>query len=185
MIPRPRRDCESLWTRLACCVYIVFAMVRTLALTLLLPLVAPLVACNKDKLIPNTPLKDTKLNREIVRVLERYRRAMEKRDAATILSMVHPTYQDNSGGTEAQYDLDFERVKGFLVDKFKRATRVRFRIEYQRLTSRGREAKVDTWIDATFVYEHPGAPPRWRRYTDYNRYTLLKDGPTWRFISGL
>ena len=141
--------------------------------------------CQKNKMIPNTKLRDTKLNREVLRVVETYRRAMEKRDAARVLALVHPTYQDNSGTPEASDDLDYRGVRDLLAGRFKRATRVRFRIEYQRLETKGREAAVDTWIDATFVYEQPDSPPRWRRFTDYNRFRLLKDGRTWRFIGGL
>ena len=48
-----------------------------------------------------------------------------------------------------------------------------------------RKANANDLIDATFVYEQPEMRPKWRRFTDYNRFKLLKEGKTWRFISGL
>ena len=151
----------------------------------LVSLVAGALGCGNPKLIPNTKVADSELNREILGVVERYRKAMERRDAAGVLALVHPTYRDNGGTPEANDDLDLESLKQLLAGRFKLATKVRYRIEYQRLGTKGREAEVDTWIDATFIYEVPNATPRWRRYTDNNRFRLLKDGRTWRFISGL
>lgn len=141
--------------------------------------------CQKPKFIPKTRVIDNKHNREVLQVVERYRLAMERRDTAGVLALVHPTYRDQSGTPEADDDLDFEQLKQLLKTRFKRATRIRYHIEYQGLSTKGREAMVDTWIDATFVYEQPDAMPRWRRFTDYNRYRLVKDGETWRFLSGL
>jgi hypothetical protein len=143
------------------------------------------VGCQKQKLIPNTKLPDNEVNREVMRVAEAYRRAMERRDAGAILALVHPTYQDNSGTPEAHDDLDFTRLKELLKGRFKNATRVRYRIEYQELRFKGRTAQLDAWIDATFVYETKDLPPRWRRYADHQRFFLIKEGDTWRFTSGL
>jgi len=142
-------------------------------------------ACDKTKLIPNTKVADSPENREILKVVEAYRKAMEERNASTVISFVHPTYQDNAGTPEGSDDKDFEGVKKLLSSSFQLATKVRYRIEYQGLRTKGREAEVDTYIDATFVYEAPKTLPRWRRLTDYHRFKLLKDGDRWQFVSGL
>ncbi len=144
-----------------------------------------LSGCAKPKFIPRTKVVDTKLNREVLRVVEDYRRAMERRDAAGVLALVHRTYQDRGGTAEGADDLDYERLRTMLTSRFKRATRIRFFIEYQDVRAGSREAMVDAWIDATFVYEQPEMRPKWRRFTDYNRFKLLKEGKIWRFVSGL
>lgn len=158
----------------------------TLALTALaVALLVGGVGCSKNKFIPNTRVTDTPLNREVLRVVERYRRAMSGLNAAEVLALVHPTYQDNSGTPEGSDDIDYEGLKTLLNTRFKNTSKVRFRIEYQDVTTRGREALVDTYIDATFVYNSPEANPRWRRLTDFNRFRLIKEKGTWRFVSGL
>ena len=144
-----------------------------------------LSGCNKQKLIPNTKVADTPLNREILRVVEKYRRAAIKRDAAGILALVHPSYQDHSGTAKPDDDLDFEGLKKFLASHYRNTAKIRMRIEYQRVKVKGREATVDTWIDATFVYKHPDGSPYYKRVADAQRFTLVKDNTTWRFLSGL
>lgn len=144
-----------------------------------------LVGCNKQKMIPNTKVADTSLNREILRVVEKYRRAAIKRDQVAILALVHPSYNDHAGTPKADDDLDFTGVKKFLKNRYKNATKIRMRIEYLKVAVKGREARVDTWLDATFVYNQPNGSPYYRRLVDNQRFTLLKEGATWRFVSGL
>ena len=148
-------------------------------------LMTALCGCSKPSLIPNTKVADTKTNREILQVLESYRRAMEKKDAAKVLSLVHPTYRDERSGAREGGDLDYTGVRRVLANRFKLADRVRYRIEYQRLRMRGREALVDAWVDATFVYRQPDVTPRWERLADYNRFHLLHVDGRWQIISGL
>ena len=144
-----------------------------------------LSGCTKQKLIPNTKVADTPLNREVLRVVEKYRRAAVKRDAVSILALVHPTYQDHSGTAKSDDDLDFESLKKFLTSRYKNTTKIRMRIEYQKVKVKGREAHVDTWIDATFIYKHPDGSPYYKRVADAQRFKLIKDSSVWRFISGL
>jgi hypothetical protein len=157
---------------------------------LLLSLVALLATlagagCSKQKLIPNTKVQDTEINREILRVVEKYRRAVAKRDKIAILALVHKTYQDHGGTPEGGDDIDYNGLKVLLSKRFSRASKIRMRIEYRSVGIKGREARVDSYIDATFVYDQPGANPRWRRLTDFNRFRLIKDQKRWQFISGL
>jgi hypothetical protein len=157
-------------------------MARVLAL---ISISLTLGGCAKPSFIPNTKVRDTASNREILKVVESYRRAMEGRDAAGVLALVHPTYQDNAGTPEGSDDLDFSGLKKLLSTRFKRTTKVRYRIEYHDVETQGRDASVDTYIDATFEYEPVGGPTRWRRLTDYNRFRLLRDGELWRFVGGI
>ena len=98
---------------------------------------------------------------------------------------MHPLYQDNAGTPEGSDDVDFEGLKKLLGSRFQKAKRVRYHIEPQAVRVMGRDAEVDAYVDATFVYEPDAGPSRWRRLTDYNRFKLIKDGGQWRFISGL
>ena len=166
-------------TQIRCCWKLTRGL---LALTLL---AATVSACAKDKLIPNTNVPDNKLNREILTVVEKYRRAMERLDAAGVLALVHPTYQDHAGTSEGHDDIDYSNLKELLKTRFKKTTKVRYRVEYRRVYSKGRQAEVDAYIDATFVYKEPNANPRWRRLTDFNRFRLIKEGSNWRLVSGL
>ena len=141
--------------------------------------------CAKPKLIPNTKLKDTEVNREVLKAVMTYQRAMESRSAAAVLSVVHPLYQDNAGTPEGSDDRDYEGIKKLLATHFQNTTKIRYRIEFLDITLNGREAEVFVYIDATFVFEPQESLPRWRRMADHHRYRLLKDGGRWMFLSGL
>lgn len=141
--------------------------------------------CAKPKFIPRTKVKDIPVNREVIRVMEKYRRAVVDSDAARVLALVHPLYQDNAGTPNGADDIDFEKLKSVLGTQYKNTGKIRMRIEYLSVQTKGSLARVDTWIDATFVYSHPEAKQRWRRLTDSNRFRLIKDDKGWRFLSGL
>ena len=141
--------------------------------------------CAKPKLIPNTKLKDTEVNREVLKAVMTYQRAMESRSAAAVLSVVHPLYQDNAGTPEGSDDRDYEGIKKLLATHFQNTTKIRYRIEFLDIGVNGREAEVFVYIDATFVFEPQEAPPRWRRMADHHRFKLINDGGRWLFISGL
>lgn len=141
--------------------------------------------CVKPKLIPNTKIKDTEVNRDMLKVVIAYQQAMESRNAAGVLTMVHPLYQDNAGTPEGSDDRDYDGIKKLLATHFQNTTKIRYRIEFLDVKVTGREAEVYVYIDATFVFEPPDAMPRWRRMADHHRYRLLKDGGRWLFISGL
>jgi len=155
------------------------------ALVAALVLAATVSGCAKPSLIPNTKVKDTALNREILTVVEKYRRSMERLDAAAVLALVHPTYQDHSGTPEPSDDLDYNGLKELLRTRFKKAAKIRYHIEYLDVRTKGREAEVDGYLDATFVYREPKANAKWGRLTRHNRFRLLKEGSAWRFVGGL
>lgn len=141
--------------------------------------------CAEQKLIPNTKIMESPENREILNVVERYRQAVERRDAARVYSLVHHTYQDNNGTPKADDDIDYATLAQVLRDRFKRCQRVVYRAEYQRISFKREQAFVDAWIDATFVYAHPDSPPRYQRHTDHHRFSLIATKQGWRFTGGL
>ena len=67
--------------------------------------------CATVNTIPGTKVADTKSNREILDVCERYRHAMEDRDATTLLSLAHPNYYEDSGTPLASDDYGYEGLK--------------------------------------------------------------------------
>jgi hypothetical protein len=143
------------------------------------------VGCAQQKLIPNTKIADVPENRAVLGAVESYRQAVERRDAARVYSLVDPTYQDNNGTPDGRDDIDYTTLAEVLRSRFKRCKRVVYRIEYQRISFKRDRAFVDVWLDATFVYAHPGSPLRYQRHTDHHRFSLIKTKQGWRFTSGL
>lgn len=141
--------------------------------------------CATTNTIADTKIPDTAINRELITAVESYRKAMQELNAPAIFALAHPAYRDNAGTSEGHDDLDYHGLKQVLSTRFKQTKKINYRIQYQRIELKGTEALVDTYIDATFMYEPTGSTPRWLRLTDYNRFRLIKTNHRWQFISGL
>src|SRR5215468_7320860 len=97
---------------------------------LLLALVSA-TGCTNLALIPGTRVVDTKINREIIEVCEKYRRAMEERDAPTLLAMAHPNYYEDSGTPKGDDDYGYDGLKEVLSRRLAALRTLRYNNEYQ------------------------------------------------------
>src|SRR6478736_280843 len=75
----------------------------------------------------------TKANRELVDVCEKYRRAMEERDAPTLLAMAHPSYFEDSGTPKADDDYGYDGLKDVLMKRLSAVRGIRYNIEYRKV----------------------------------------------------
>jgi len=144
-----------------------------------------LSGCVKTPLIGNTKIVDKPINRSLIEVLEDYRRSIEKKDVPRILYHTHFSYRDEAGTTDPKDDIDYEGLKDILKSRIQHAEKIRYRIDYQRIHVDINVAYVDVWIDATFTYKEEQLPPRYQRYTDNHRFSLIFDHDRWQLSSGL
>ena len=170
-------------------------MKRTLPI-LLLP-VALLAAGCSTKYIGETQIEDTKANREVLRVLEQYRRAVEDRDVQQILAMTSDRFFEDPGTPhEPRDDYDKAGLAKRLEDAFAHVRDQYLQISARKLerkeavdreTGKKQEAvSLDYFFDYRFRLVLPGGGPEdWRKEMDVNRVRLVREGDTWRFLSGL
>ncbi|MBI5529849.1 MAG: hypothetical protein HY897_26290 [Deltaproteobacteria bacterium] len=79
-----------------------------------------LFAC-EPKVIPGTQIQDTPETRSLATlVVEKYRRAMEAREADTIAGMCSPRFHETGGTPGAEDDYNLDGLKKRLAEKFKR-----------------------------------------------------------------
>jgi len=75
----------------------------------------------EPKVIPGTQIQDTPETRALATlVVEKYRRAMEARDADTIAGMCSPRFHETGGTPAADDDYNLDGLKKRLAEKFKR-----------------------------------------------------------------
>ena len=141
-------------------------------------------ACSQVSTIPGTKIADTKLNHEIIDRVEEYRIAMEKRDAAKLLSMAHPNYYEDSGTPKGDDDYGYEGLKEVLSRRLSALRTVRYNIEYRKVEVDGNRARVDIRYDASFqIATEMG--DRWERKQNDKRIELENDGHRWLIIAGM
>jgi hypothetical protein len=169
-------------------------LIRSLPLCLLLAgLSTAAVGCKKEQVIPGTKIPDTDENRDILRVLERYRTAFVRKDAAGILATTHPTYFDTSGTDDPADDVQYEELGPILRERMAQLDSVRFTIDYLEVDIVKDRAVVKVWIDASFrlksiVDADTGdvrVEGRHVRKQDHAMFELLAEEGAWRITRGL
>jgi hypothetical protein len=140
--------------------------------------------CATLNVIPGTKVADTKANREILDVCEKYRHAMEERDAATLLSLAHPNYYEDSGTPKGDDDYGYEGLKDVLSKRLSALKTLRYNIEYRKVAIDGHRALVDIRYDASFqIATEMG--DRWERKQNDKRLELENDGKRWLIVAGM
>ena len=151
---------------------------------LVLLLASMLGGCATLAVIPGTKVADTKLNRELIELCERYRRALEDRDAATLLTLAHPNYYEDSGTPKADDDYGYEGLKEVLNKRLSALRSLRYNIEYRRIEIDAGRAHVEIRYDASFqIATEMG--DRWERKQNDKRLELEHDGKRWLIIAGM
>jgi hypothetical protein len=144
-----------------------------------------LAGCGTLLYIPGTTVADTPTNRIIIRdVCEKYREAMEERDAARLLSMASPHYYEDSGTPKGEDDYGYEGLKTVIATRMAALRSVRYNIEYKDVTVSGNRAHVDIRYDASFQLATEMGD-RWERKQNDKRMELEFDGKRWLFVGGM
>ena len=141
-------------------------------------------ACATINHIPGTTVADSKINREIIEACERYRRALEDRDGATLLAMALPNYYEDSGTPKGDDDYGYEGLKQVVSSRLAQVRSIRYNVEYRNIELKGRHAKIDIRYDASFQIA-TDMGDRWERKQNDKRLEMEFDGRRWMFLSGM
>jgi hypothetical protein len=158
-----------------------------------LAVLVPATGCKDVPTIPGTEIPDTDENREILRVLERYRTAFVRRDAAGVLATAHPTYYDTAGTDDPDDDIEYEQLGPMLRERMAQLDSIRFTIDYLEINVVDDRAVVKVWIDASFrltpIIDTESGEIRVEaehsRKQDHSMFELLREGSAWRITKGL
>jgi hypothetical protein len=166
---------------------------RLASLLLACSVVSVLPACKDGPTIPGTEIPDTDENRDILRVLERYRTSFVRRDAAGVLSTAHPSYYDTAGTDDPTDDIEYAELGPILRERLAQLEAIRFTIDYLEVNVVDDRASVKVWIDASFQLRGIEDPQsgtvrvdgRHTRKQDHAMFELVRDGGAWRITKGL
>lgn len=155
--------------------------------------VGSLPGCKDGPTIPGTEIPDTDENRDILRVLERYRTSFVRRDPAGVLSTAHPSYYDTAGTDDPTDDIEYSELGPILRERLAQLEAIRFTIDYLEINVVDDRAAVKVWIDASFQLRgivDPGSGEarvdgRHTRKQDHAMFELVRDDGAWRITKGL
>lgn len=151
-----------------------------------LAMVLSLLAGCSTRYIGNTLVEDTEENREVLLVVEKYRRAVEDRDVQRILDLTSDTFYEDPGTPgDPSDDYDKGQLRRKLEESFSKVEDQRLRMDVRKL-HKGEDGRVAVEYRFDFRYKLslPSAT-QWREAMDVNRVVLVKEGGQWKFVSGL
>lgn len=149
--------------------------------------VSALSGCAAAK-IPNTSVPDTAENRRVIDFCERYRHAMEARDAERVIALVSPRYFDNNGTPRTDAVYDYGRLQERLKSLFPaNLLAVRYEIRYRHVVFEEPLVRVRYRYTASFRLRAPTGEERWARRVADNELLLELDAASgsYRILSGL
>jgi ketosteroid isomerase-like protein len=155
----------------------------------LIPLFLLLASACSTKYIGHTRIEDTKENREILAVVERYRRAVEDRDIERLMELTADDFFEDPGTPyDPADDYDKAGLRSRLQEAFSRIKDQRLTIDARRLNVDEKNDKivhVDYRFDHRYRLDLPGEGGNWRESMDLNRVSLTRKGGDWKIVSGL
>lgn len=154
---------------------------------LLLPLAVLLLSACTTRYLGNTRIEDTKENRELLTVVEQYRRAVEDRDVQRILALTSDRFFEDPGTPyDPTDDYDKAGLAQVLQESFSKVTDQRLVIDARKveIDERQGRAHVDYRFDFRYRLDLPDAN-QWREQTDLNRLSFVREGREWKIVSGL
>jgi hypothetical protein len=142
--------------------------------------------------VAGTRIVDTPQNQSVLKAMEEYRLAVERRDSDALMLMVHPQYWEDSGTPSGGDDYGYEGQRTVLMVQLPKASDIRYSMRYVEVHQMcpkelhaGCRATVDVLIDASFTIADPVGKPRRPDKRDQNELVLEWDGHRWLFVSGM
>lgn len=142
------------------------------------------LGCTKT-MIPNTDVEDNSDNRKVVTFCEEYRHGVEEKNVGLLLKLASQRYFEDGGNANAEDDIDFAGLKDYLTTTFMKTQAIRYEVRYRKITtSENNRVFVDFTYSASFRL--PGVKQEeWRHTVAENRLELVKEGETYKIMSGM
>jgi ketosteroid isomerase-like protein len=153
-------------------------------LRLLLLSSALLLAACTTRHIAGTQIADTKDTRAIIQVMERYRSAIEARDAQAIQQLVSKNFRDNAGTEQPDDDLTYENLPQALSSLFSRLETPRVEMDVRRVDVReGSAVVIFHWNASWRMPALKNSAPQ--RESELEQMVLERQDGQWLIVSGL
>ena len=158
----------------------------------LIAVILSVAACaTKKTYIGGTRVPYTSNNKSVLDAVEQYRLAVEKGDSASLMTMAHPQYWEDSGTPSGSDDYGYEGLKVVLASRLKMANEIRYTMRYMSVSheckelAAGCKATVDVLIDASFTIQNAMGKASRPDKRDQNQLLLEWNGSRWMFLAGM
>jgi hypothetical protein len=123
--------------------------------------------------VPNTTVCDNAMTREVLAFCERYRHAMEARDAPGHIALASPRYRDA--------DVDYAQLEATLGTLMQKAQSIRYEIRYRSVTVQpGGTIAVEYNYAAAYQFG-----TEWKHSVSDSVLVLERSGPSFLILRGM
>ena len=143
-----------------------------------------LSAC-EPALIPNTRIEDIGDNREVVEFVEKYRLAIESRNANALLALASPNYFDDMGTPAGNDDIDYDGLKQGLGRLREEILGARYQISYRAVTFDTESRVLVDMLYTGWFRINTSEGPVWKRRLEPHRIVLAREDGHLRIVSGM
>lgn len=141
-------------------------------------------ACAHAK-IRNTDIDDTPENRDVLALVEEYKKAVESLDADAVLALVSPDFYEDNGNTDSADDYDFDGLKTNLRASFDRTKTMQLILRVDAVEVEKDTAYAEVYYEFRAHNEYPSGT-KWDTGTDRTRLQLVRTpAGFWRIIAGI
>jgi ketosteroid isomerase-like protein len=145
-----------------------------------------LLAACAPKRIPGTELEDTDDTRAILAVMERYRAALEARDAKAIQALVSPKFKDDGGTAEdPSDDLTAATLEPHLQALFQKLQNPKVDFNVRRVEVREDEDVARAIYYWNASWRMPGLNARPQQDSELEQMLFQKVDGEWKILSGI
>jgi ketosteroid isomerase-like protein len=148
-------------------------------------LVLPLLlatACASRR-IPGTELPDNEDTRAILAVMERYRTALEARDAKAIQALVSEDFQEDAGTDTPDDDLTYANLPAHLSNLFQRLDNPKVELNVRRVVVEDEQATAIYYWNAN--WRMPSLTTRAQSDAELEQMVFKKIKDEWKIVSGI
>jgi hypothetical protein len=141
----------------------------------------------EPKLIPGTKIKDTPETKALVElVVNKYRKAMEAKDADTLVAMASPRFYETGGTPSAADDYNLDGLKKKLAEKFKLTITIQLDIALTDVIvdKEKNEGKVRYHYFLKYLVKYP-SEERWETQSEDAEMGFVLENGEWKAIRGL
>ena len=142
-------------------------------------------ACAARK-IPGTDIDDNDDTRAILDVMEKYRLAVEQKDAQTIVGLAHESFRDDGGSANPDDDLSYQDLFTRLPARMRRMDDIRLEINVRRVEFTEDQANARATYTYTATFRLPGLTQRAQNESEIKQMVFKRvDKRTWKILSGV
>jgi hypothetical protein len=148
-------------------------------------LVVPLLlaAACAPRRIPGTELPDTEDTRAILAIMERYRTALEARDAKAIQALVSEDFKEDAGTESPDDDLTYANLPAHLSNLFQRLENPKVELNVRRVDIQDEDATAIYYWNAS--WRMPSLTSRPQSASELEQMRLRKINGEWKIVSGI